>query len=671
MTDLVRGIAPQLAWIVARCLRKDPERRFQSMTEIKAALQDLRSESSSNLSRSLLSPGIAPSATTRAKDTLRSWLVLGNLILFLLCVGAGLWILHGRHQPQPELPKLTRLTTEGGLNIDPAISPDGEFVAYASDRSGEGNLDIWVRQIGGSQAVRLTHDPADDDEPTFSPDGTQIAFHSERGGSGLYLAPTLGGSERRIADGGRDPQFSPDGTQIAYWKGPRNPYPIRSGSGDLFIVDLSNFTTQQVRPDLGASLYPVWSPDGKRILFVGIRTGDRDNTTYGWYTTPLDGGPAVPCGHMITEESAPRPHSWHQHFVLFTEDMASPAYIGEIALDPRTYQPSGPIRRLTTATAIEDSPSVARDGRIVFSNLSQATNLSRFPIDPRTVRAAAEPVPLTRDTGDDYPGSVSEDGRKLVFTTDRSGNEEVWTRDTVTDVEHQLTFGGARERIDPLISPDGTLVAWRENYLANPTIFITPFVGGTSREACAECQQPEVWTPDSRVLLYRTPSLPKTSIGALTIQSWTHTIFMRDPILDLRADSLSTDGKWLLFTAFKARSDYKIYAAPFSLSRPPARSSWMEVLHSPDSDPQPVWSKDGTVLFFSSSRDGFNCIWGLRLNKDTKQPVGQPFAVRHFHTPSAVLEAPNFYNPLVLGSDGIVVGLIERSGSIWMMNGNS
>ena len=105
---------------------------------------------------------------------------------------------------------LTRLTTNPGLTTHGAISSDGKLVAFASDRAGTDNLDIWVKQIGaGGSPVRLTPDPADDDDPTFTPDGTRIAFRSERNGGGIYEIPALGGDARLLGSQGRRPRFSP------------------------------------------------------------------------------------------------------------------------------------------------------------------------------------------------------------------------------------------------------------------------------------------------------------------------------------------------------------------------------------------------------------------------------------------------------------------------------
>ena len=177
--------------IIARCLRKDPARRFQHIDDVKIALEELKEESDSGRLLEAERPVVPPR---------RTWALYAALACALALLTAA-WIFW-RSQRSSGVSSglsLRQLTQESGYASMPAISPDGKLVAYASDRAGDAGLDIWVQQLNrGAQPIRLTRDKADDMWPSFSPDGGQIVFVSGREGGGVYVMPALGGDERLL-----------------------------------------------------------------------------------------------------------------------------------------------------------------------------------------------------------------------------------------------------------------------------------------------------------------------------------------------------------------------------------------------------------------------------------------------------------------------------------------
>ncbi len=217
------------------------------------------------------------------------WAVIAAAVTIAALAG---WWTGARTTDAPGAPRyqLTQLTFDGGLTYQPTVSPDGKFVAYASDRAGEGNLDIWVQQIGReSSKIRLTTNPADDVEPDFSPDGQTVAFYSLRDGGGLYVTPSLGGPEKLVAPHGMGPKFSPDGSKIAYWVGDRNGMSdvgARATYGNVMTVSPTGRSPVVLAEDFAFARRPVWLDDGSGLLFEGSPTPEDPR---GWWTVSLDG----------------------------------------------------------------------------------------------------------------------------------------------------------------------------------------------------------------------------------------------------------------------------------------------------------------------------------------------------------------------------------------------
>jgi serine/threonine protein kinase len=649
-------VGPELDLLVARCLRKDPAERFASMSEVRRELEAIAGGTSTTVTVERKAP--PPRVPSRAWI---KWAALSAAAMVLAAVGFLVWrSLPGTPSDDAGgAPKMTRITSDPGLSIDPTISQDGKLVSFASDRSGDGNLDIWVKQIGGGDPIRLTKDAADDVEPNFSPDGTHVVFRSERKGGGIYIVPTTGGAERRIVDDGRRPQYSPDGTKVVYWTGPREPFPLRDGVGKIFVLDLKTNLTRQIRPDFTAAVHPVWSPDGTKILFVGIGNSNRG---FDWWVTPVNGGtpisvPVTPRGQLFD------PFAWQGDSVYFLWGGGPLHIVSRLAVNASTGKSSGPPVRLSAVTADAHSAALSKTGQVVFAVVDAATNLYNLPLDADAGKTKSDLQPISK--GQDYNAveSISADGTRLTYITVRSGDTQVWGMDLTTGRSHAVTEGSPPKGMGQ-ISADGGFVTWKQ---FQDGVFVTPFEGSPSRQLCSSCGGVRAWSPDGKYVLFEQGD-PLKSIGLMEVASGKATVYLQSNDLNLRARSISSDGRWLVFTAEHTALDFTVYVAPFAPDRAPLESEWVEVIRSPEVHPDPRWSPDGNLLYFSSERDGYNCLWAIRINRRSKRPEGKLFPIQHFHSSALQLTAPSLrYPSIALARDRMIVSLRERSGGIWTL----
>jgi serine/threonine protein kinase len=148
VSEVSSSTPPEVERLITRCLRKDVNRRGQNMADVKLSLEELRDESASG---KLARPSAA--ADARARRWLWPAVVIASV---LIAVAAFLWVYLNSRGTQSKGTELVRLSSDDGHSYSqPAISPNGEFVAYVSDRSGK--KELWLQQVGGGDPIQLTH----------------------------------------------------------------------------------------------------------------------------------------------------------------------------------------------------------------------------------------------------------------------------------------------------------------------------------------------------------------------------------------------------------------------------------------------------------------------------------------------------------------------------------
>ena len=340
-------------------------------------------------------------------------LVTALAVAVLAALGLRFW-----HKTQPAQVDLVQLTNGVGLTMDPAVSPDGKLLAYASDRADGRNLNIWIQQLAPTgSAVQLTHFEADTSQPSFSPDGSKIVFRSAENGGGIYFIPTIGGQPTRLAQAGRNPHVSPDGQWIAYWIGIQNSAIVTGGEGgEIYVVPASGGQPRQ----LGYGGNPIWSPDGKRLL---VLCPDISDEPPDWCVISMNREPSRRTGvfdslkrhgFSIGINRVPRLSQWTPGSILFSaiHGDAVNAWRMPVSDDGRI---AGPAERLSSGTTVEASPLLTPAGDLIFASLNLVQSIWSLPVDADRATITGELRKFTGGPADLMP-SISQDGQNLCLS---------------------------------------------------------------------------------------------------------------------------------------------------------------------------------------------------------------------------------------------------------------
>ena len=657
INQVARAVPAELERAIMRCLRKDPNRRFQSMLDLKLTLEELKAESDSGHL-----PLSSPTQAAQTARGLRHAVTAVAVVAVFAATSGWLWWRFGHQQSRGPL-SVERLTFDSGLTTDPAISPDGKLIAYASDRAGEGNLDIWVQYRGG-EPVRITHGPADESQPSFSPDGTQLVYRSTQNGGGIYVVSSIGGGEARLVasgSGGR-PRFSPDGSEILFAK-------LSTSAQVAYTVNVSaaGASPKQLAPEFSYVLMPVWSPDGKYIMFFGGRKRG-DTIGLGLWVISRSGGTAEPVrlelGLPVSQIGQANLDAWLAGDRILAEvEVHGRVHLWQARLRRKPWR-LGRIEQITFGTGSANSPSLARDGTMVISNEETDLDLWSLPFDARQGKVTGEPQRLTQDAAREAFPSISVDGTKLAYSAEQADSSHIWVMDLPSGRKRMLTASQGLNR-RPAISMDGSQLAYMA-VSAGLTPWGTGYVistsGGPAQKLDAAKSIIWDWSSDGRAVLVLSGGLTRPlAVDLVDIPSKKAVPFLKRPH-DVFQAHISHDGRWAIA---QESSGVGVLIAPVVEGTAPAADRWAPLgLKGVDLI---RWSPDDNAIYFVANRDTFRCIWGQRLNPRTKSMSGEPFAVAHFHQARRSLRVFDSGEiGLAVARDKIVIAQAERTGNVWI-----
>jgi serine/threonine-protein kinase len=573
---------------VAKALAKTPADRFSSAGEFAAALQQAPAGAS------------RPEAAWHRREL---WLGAAGAALLAVLVFGGSRFLRNAG-PILALGRSEQLTAEPGLEIQPAISPDGRLVAYAAGSAAR--MRIFIRPVGGGRTIPLSDDStAVETGPRWSPDGTRILFLTR---GGVSVASSLGGSSQpvvppSVASNVVSAAWSPDGREIAF---------VRADS--LFVASAEGGEARPVAT--GSDLHScAWSPNGKWIACVSLNAGSvRPGTSFGNLAPtaillfPASGGAPI---RLVETQAFNQSPVWTRdgRRLLFLSNRDGPRDVYAISLTS-SGRPRGVPARLTTGLGAI-SISLSADGhRLAYAVYAARANIWSLAIPtgvPTTTDAATQ---RTSGTQVIEAMRVSRDGRWLVYDSDLRGNSDIYRIPVGGGQPEQLTNDPADE-FAPDLSPDGRSVAYHSWRTGTRDIEVKPLDGGPVQRVTATPAQESypVWSPDGRSLLFYDQVRPVTVFVTRRGEdgSWTSPVQVASPA---RSADWSPDGRWISFVGAES------YGRLGPLMVAPVAGGAARRVFDPNATAAPagdgLWSHDGRMLYYKAhDTQGRASFWAV------------------------------------------------------------
>jgi serine/threonine-protein kinase len=492
------SLSPALSSVIMKALEKRPADRWQTAEEMVTQLEPLMTPSG-GMTPTQTQPvsGVPPVGSARRDRILlfaAAVVLLGGMGIFLARRGGS--------TPDLNLTRTSRLTSAPGIEALPAISPDGQFLAYFGRSTGSAK--IYLQPTDGGRAVNITEGMAGGQiSPDWSPDGRRLLFVSyDSAAASILTMPPTGGDVRRlynVAQGGsvpRAPKWSPDGARIAFELGDSVLAMAPDGSGLSLLARVRDVHSL------------AWSPDGRWLAGVrGNATFVYGGSSFGnlaastVFVVPAGGGRPIMVSDSTTLNVSP----------VWLPDGKGILYVSsggggrDIYLQPigRNGQAEGTPRRITTGL---DAHTIAlsRDGkRLAYSKYGRDVNVLMVRLPPSGSVNAGSAVPITRGNQAIEVARLSPDGKWLAYDSDLNGNADIFIVPSGGGTPRQLTDDPADD-LAPDWSPDGTQLSFHSFRTGNRDVFTVGADGSGLAQVTTDTLSDwyAVWGPDENTLAY-------------------------------------------------------------------------------------------------------------------------------------------------------------------------
>ncbi len=463
--------------IVHRCLARQPGERYQQAREVRAALEIVH-ETYGHAAEA--PPGQKESRTGSRRWP---WVAAAALALIALATWIVVWT---RSKDSTLLVSSQRpIAAFGAPYRQATLSPDGGFIAFAD--AGTAVSQIWIKNLAQGDPIQVTSGDVDAYRPAWSPKNDQIVF--ARRGQGLWSVPPLGGNARRLLEFGANPRFSADGERLVFERNGREIWTARADGSEARRVEGAAPSWYSGRLD------PAFSPDGSSIVYFMPELGPNGDL----WIVPAAGGTPRQVTHDLTEAGGP---IWTPdgRFIIFSSMRGGSRTLWRVRADGGAPEP------LTAGAGEDVDPVLSRDGRtLVYTNVRNQSSLRA--LNPDT---GAERVIVERRRPTVFP-RVSPDGSKVAFFGFGDvGDVQIFMVPMKGGAVLQLTQGKGQINTMPRWSRDGSLVFYYEQRPGSSLRSI-PASGGASREIRPWKWESHVYaefSPDESLIAYSRTTAP-------------------------------------------------------------------------------------------------------------------------------------------------------------------